>query len=367
MADKKQVKGAKKAAKKAPVKPVKQEKKTAAKKAPKPQVKKAQKPQTKKVVKAVPKAAPKKVAPKKAPAKKTAPKKAEVKKTAPKKEVAVKKAAPKVVKKEEPKVVIADKVAPKKAAKAEPKAKKEPKKELNPDVILAKKEQLTFEVKKGSKEIGSMYEISGRHYFTDDRSVAGIPNLLEIQLDSYNDFLKSGIDKVFKESFPISDFSGEKVDIYYKGFSLEEPKFEPEVCKRKNLNYEASLKVRLEMLNKETGEIKEQDVYMGGIPLMTDSATFVINGIERVIVNQIIRSTGVFFNLSDSGVTLKIIPAKGSWFEVDTEKRGVINVKIDKKRKIPISVLLRAFGLESNAEILDAFSDLGNDIVVSFV
>ncbi len=359
MADKKQVKGAKKAAKKAPVKPVKQEKKTAAKKAPKPQVKKAQKPQTKKVVKA----APKKVA----PAKKTAPKKAEVKKTAPKKEVAVKKAAPKAVKKEEPKVVIADKVAPKKAAKAEPKAKKEPKKELNPDVILAKKEQLTFEVKKGSKEIGSMYEISGRHYFTDDRSVAGIPNLLEIQLDSYNDFLKSGIDKVFKESFPISDFSGEKVDIYYKGFSLEEPKFEPEVCKRKNLNYEASLKVRLEMLNKETGEIKEQDVYMGGIPLMTDSATFVINGIERVIVNQIIRSTGVFFNLSDSGVTLKIIPAKGSWFEVDTEKRGVINVKIDKKRKIPISVLLRAFGLESNAEILDAFSDLGNDIVVSFV
>lgn len=88
---------------------------------------------------------------------------------------------------------------------------------------------------------------------------------------------------------------------------------------------------------------------------MTNTATFVINGIERVIVNQIIRSTGVFFNMSDSGNTLKIIPAKGSWFEIDVEKRGVVNVKIDKKRKIPITVLLRAFGMESNAEILEEF------------
>ncbi len=226
-----------------------------------------------------------------------------------------------MAKKPEKKSKKTEEKAVKPAAKKEQNTKSKTKKELNPDVILAKKEQLVLEVKKGSKEIGSLYEISGRHYFTDDRSVAGIPNLLEIQLDSYNDFLKAGIDKVFRESFPICDFSGEKVDIYYKGFSLEEPKFDPETCKRKNLNYEAALKVRLEMLNKESGEIKEQDVYMGGIPLMTDSATFVINGIERVIVNQIIRSTGVFFNMSDSGITLKIIPAKGSWFEIDAEKR----------------------------------------------
>jgi DNA-directed RNA polymerase subunit beta len=91
---------------------------------------------------------------------------------------------------------------------------------------------------------------------------------------------------------------------------------------------------------------------------MTDSATFVINGIERVIVNQIIRSTGVFFNANEGGVTLKIIPAKGSWFEIDTEKRGVVNVKIDKKRKIPVSILLRAFGLETNGQILEAFGDI---------
>jgi len=221
--------------------------------------------------------------------------------------------------------------------------------------------------KKASSDVGSLYDIKGRHYFTDDKSVVGIPELLEVQLDSYKDFLENGIDKTFQESFPVSDFSGEKIDIYYKGFNLEEPKFDPETCKRKNLNYESPLKVRLEMLNKETWELKEQDVYMGGVPLMTDTATFVINGIERVIVNQIIRSTGIFFNLSESGYTLKVIPAKGSWFEIDIEKKGIINVKIDKKRKLPISVVLRAFGLESNAEILNEFKELGDEVIANHI
>lgn len=221
--------------------------------------------------------------------------------------------------------------------------------------------------KKTSSDVWSLYDIKGRHYFTDDKSVAWIPELLEVQLDSYREFLSNGIDKTFKESFPVSDFSWEKIDIYYKGFNLEEPKFDPETCKRKNLNYESALKVRLEMLNKESWEIKEQDVYMGGIPLMTNTATFVINGIERVIVNQIIRSTWVFFNLSETGHTLKIIPAKGSWFEIDIEKRGIINVKIDKKRKVPISVLLRAFWLESNAEILNEFKDLWDDVMATHI
>lgn len=214
-------------------------------------------------------------------------------------------------------------------------------------------------------EVGSLYDIKGRHYFTDDRSVAGIPDLLEVQLDSYNDFLTNWIDKVFNDSFPISDHSGEKVDIYYKWFALEEPKYDPETCTRKNLNYEAPLKVRLEMLNKETGEIKEQDVYMWGIPLMTDFATFIINWIERVIVNQIVRSTGIFFTLWEWGHALKMIPGRGSWFEIDIEKKWIINVKIDKKRKLPISVVLRAFGMESNAEILDAFKDMGDDVIAT--
>ncbi|MDD4151575.1 MAG: DNA-directed RNA polymerase subunit beta [Candidatus Gracilibacteria bacterium] len=216
-----------------------------------------------------------------------------------------------------------------------------------------------------NSDIGSLYDIKGRHYFTDDRSIAGVPNLVEVQKDSYMDFLKTGIDRVFNDIFPISDFSGEKIDIYYKGFNLEDPKYDKELCKRKNLNYEAPMKVRLEMLNKETGEIKEQDVYMGGLPLMTEEASFIVNGIERVIVNQIIRSTGIFFTLSEGEHSLKIIPHKGSWFEIDIEKKGIINVKIDKKRKLPISVLLRAFGLESNAEIIDTFKDLGDDVMAT--
>ncbi len=216
------------------------------------------------------------------------------------------------------------------------------------------------------KQVWSLYEIKWRHYFTDDRSIAWIPELLEVQLDSYNDFLKKWLDEVFAESFPIEDFSWEKVSIYYKWMALEEPKFDPETCKRKNLNYEAPLKVRFEMLNKETGEIKEQDVYMWGIPLMTWMATFIVNWIERVIVNQIIRSTWVFFTHGEEGwFALKFIPQKGSWFEVDIEKRWVINVKIDKKRKLPLSVLLRAWGMESNAEILDAFKDLWDEIIAN--
>ncbi len=214
-------------------------------------------------------------------------------------------------------------------------------------------------------EVGSLYDIKGRHFFTNDKSVVWIPDLLEVQLDSYRDFLENGIDKVFSESFPISDHSWEKVDIYYKGFALEEPKYDPVTCTRKNLNYEAPLKVRLEMLNKETGEIKEQDVYMGGIPLMTNMATFIVNWIERVIVNQIVRSTGIFFTTWEEGYSLKVIPARGSWFEIDIEKKWIINVKIDKKRKLPISVILRAYGLESNAEILDVFKDMGDDIIAN--
>lgn len=218
-----------------------------------------------------------------------------------------------------------------------------------------------------NSEVWSLYDIKGRHYFTEDRSVVWIPTLLEIQLDSYKDFLENGIEKVFSESFPISDHSWEKVDIYYKGHFLEEPKHDPISCTTKNLTYEAPLKVRFEMLNKETWELKEQDVYMWGIPLMTEQASFIVNWIERIIVNQIIRSTWVFFTLWEGWYSLKFIPAKWSWFEIDIEKRWVINVKIDKKRKLPVSVLLRAFGLESNAEILSTFSDLWEEIIANHI
>ncbi len=214
--------------------------------------------------------------------------------------------------------------------------------------------------------LGSLYEIEGRHYFTNDRSIIELPNLIEVQLDSYNDFLSNRLDRAFRETFPIQDFSGEKIEISYKGLMLDEPKYSMGEAKRKNLNYEAPLKIRLEMLNKESGEIKEQDVYMGGVPLMTEKGTFIVNGIERVIVSQIIRSTGMYFVPDQKNVgyyAMKIIPQKGSWFEIEIEKRGVINVKIDKKRKIPVTVLLRAFGMESDSEILAAFK--GNKDVLA--
>jgi DNA-directed RNA polymerase subunit beta len=210
----------------------------------------------------------------------------------------------------------------------------------------------------GGTDLGSLYHVQGRHYFTDDRTILELPGLIEVQLDSYHDFLDRRLGKAFEEVFPIDDFSGEKISIYYKSYSLEEPKYSVSDCKRKNLNYEAPLKVRFELLNKQSGEIKEQDVYLGGIPLMTEMGTFIVNGIERIIVNQIIRSTGMFFTPDPKlwglyGV--KIIPHRGSWFEIEVEKRGVVNVKIDKKRKIPMTVILRAFGLESDADILGAF------------
>jgi len=216
-------------------------------------------------------------------------------------------------------------------------------------------------------DLWSLYDIKGRHYFTDDRSIAGIPELLEVQLNSYNSFLSKDLDKLFNDSFPINDFSSEKVSIFYKWLSIEEPKYDLESCKRKNLNYETSLKIRLEMLNKETWEIKEQDVYMWAIPKMTEDATFIINWIERVIVNQIIRSTGVYFTINEWVYSFKIIPEKWSWFEIDIEKRGIINVKIDKKRKIPISVLLRAYWLETNADILNTFKDQSDTIISNFL
>ncbi len=209
-----------------------------------------------------------------------------------------------------------------------------------------------------ASNLGEIYSDQGRYFFTDDRTILELPGLIEVQLDSYRDFLENRLHRAFNEVFPIEDFSGEKISVYYKNFSLEEPKYTVSDCKRKNLNYEAPLKARFEMLNKQSGEIKEQDVYLGGIPLMTEMGTFVVNGIERVIVNQIIRSTGMFFtpDMKNPGLyAMKIIPHRGSWFEIEIEKRGVINVKIDKKRKIPITVLLRAWGYESDADILNAF------------
>jgi DNA-directed RNA polymerase subunit beta len=198
-----------------------------------------------------------------------------------------------------------------------------------------------------------------------------MPDLIEIQTDSYKWFLSEGINELLEEVSPISDFSGKKMELHFLGHTIGEPKHEAKFTKQKNLTYEAPLKVHVQLINKETGEIKEQDVFLGGVPLMTDQGTFVINGIERVVVSQIVRSPGVFFSKNAATPhfkNAKIIPKRGAWLEVETDKKGIITVKIDRKRKIPITSLLRVFGFAKDEEILKIFKDeIGSDEMMNYI
>jgi len=228
-----------------------------------------------------------------------------------------------------------------------------------------KKEQLTqpSEIPLNSDVIMNK---SPRKYFTPqiDKKVP-LPNLIEIQLNSYQWFLEEGIRDLLDEVSPIQDFSGKKLELHFLEHSLGEIKYNAEEAKNKNITYEAPLKVHVQLINKETGEIKEQDVFLGNIPLMTNRGTFIINGIERVVVSQIVRSPGVFFSKNSSvpGMhSAKIIPKRGAWLEIETGKKGVITVKIDRKRKIPITSLLRVFGYETDKDIIELFKDVILDI-----
>jgi DNA-directed RNA polymerase subunit beta len=215
------------------------------------------------------------------------------------------------------------------------------------------------------KENIVMKEASGRKFFTHriDKDVV-LPNLIEIQIDSYRWFLEEGIRELLDEISPIQDFSGKKLELHFLEHSIGEPKHDAETCKSKNLTYEAPLKVHVQLINKESGEIKEQDVFLGGVPLMTGHGTFIINGIERVVVSQLVRSPGVFFSKSALATGMhnaKIIPKRGAWLEIETDKKGIVTVKIDRKRKIPITSLLRVFGYETDESILKLFRDVTRD------
>ncbi len=203
-------------------------------------------------------------------------------------------------------------------------------------------------------------DIFGRSHFSLLDEVP-FPNLIEIQLDSYAWFLDEGIKELFEEVSPIVDFSGKKMELHFLSHTFEEPKYSPHEAKRKNISYESALKVHVRLINKESGEIKEQDVYLGNIPLMTDKGTFVVNGIERVVVNQLVRSPGVFFSKNPDSTkyfNAKIIPKRGVWLEIETDKKGVISVKIDRRRKVPITSLFRVFGYPEDKDIIKLFSDI---------
>ncbi len=201
--------------------------------------------------------------------------------------------------------------------------------------------------------------IVGRVFLTKDESFEMMRSLIDVQLQSYRWFLTEGLAELLKEISPITDFSAKKMELNFLGHTFDPPKYDPQTCKRRNLSYEAAMKAHVQLINKETGEIKEQDVFLGSIPLMTDSGTFVVGGIERVVVSQLVRSPGVFFSTMPDYPrhhAAKIIPKRGVWMEIETDRRGIITCKIDRKRKIPITQLLRVFGCPTDAAIMDLFA-----------
>ena len=189
-----------------------------------------------------------------------------------------------------------------------------------------------------------------------------MPNLIEVQKDSYKWFVEEGIMDVLHDVSPITDYSGNLV-IEFVGYSLDEkPQYPVEECKDRDVNYAAPLKVNVRLTNKTTGEVKESEIHMGDFPLMTESGTFVINGAERVIVSQFVRSPGVYYGstIDKTGKHLysaTVIPYRGAWLEYETDQNDVFYVKIDKTRKIPITVFLRAMGIATDAELVEMFGD----------
>ncbi|MGE5392480.1 MAG: DNA-directed RNA polymerase subunit beta [Candidatus Saccharibacteria bacterium] len=189
-----------------------------------------------------------------------------------------------------------------------------------------------------------------------------MPNLIEVQLVSYKWFLEKGLKELFGEINSIKDFTGKNLELFFGDYYLDKPKYDEITAKERNTTFEAPLYVSVKLVNKVTGKTKTQDVYLGDFPLMTPRGTFVINGVERVVVSQLVKSPGVFFTgettRGRNWYGAKIIPNRGAWLELETDINGVISVKIDRKRRIPITALLRVFGFGSDEEILAAFSEV---------
>lgn len=209
---------------------------------------------------------------------------------------------------------------------------------------------MPFPIKVGKRE---------RWSYADIKEVLDLPNLIEIQRRSYQWFIEEGIRETFQEISPIQDFTGNLI-LEFGEHSLGEPKYTVEECKERDMTYAAPLRVKVRLINKETGEVKEQEVFMGDLPLMTPKGTFVINGAERVIVSQLVRSPGVYYSeaVDPSGAkiyTATLIPNRGAWLELETDNTGSIYVRVDRTRKIPVTVLLKALGYNTKARILELF------------
>ena len=202
-----------------------------------------------------------------------------------------------------------------------------------------------------------------RKSFSRIREVLDMPDLIEIQKNSYYRFLKEDLKEVFDDISPITDYSGKLVlEFVDYRIDLDSPKYSMEESKERDVNFAAPLRVTVRLINKETGEVKQQEVFMGDFPLMTPQGTFIINGAERVIVSQLVRSPGVYFSESFDKVgkqlfSAQVIPNRGAWLEYETDSNGVLYVKIDRQRKVHITALVRALGYGANPQILDLFGD----------
>ncbi len=204
-----------------------------------------------------------------------------------------------------------------------------------------------------------------RRSFSKSKNTMELTDLLEIQKKSYQDFLEVGIKEVFEELFPVESFTG-NVTIDFGDYSLETPRYTVKESKERMVNYAAPLKVQARVFIHETGEVKEQEIFLGDMPLMTESGTFIINGAERVIVSQLVRSPSVYFKRETDKngrriITGEMIPNKGTWLEFETDARDVIYVRIDRTRKVPVTTFLRALGLSSNEDITEVFGE--NDYI----
>lgn len=201
-----------------------------------------------------------------------------------------------------------------------------------------------------------------RMSFSRINEVLEMPNLIEIQKNSYQWFLEEGLKEVFHDVSAITDYTGNLVLDFIDYRLDEQPKYSVEECKERDATYAAPLRVRARLLNKETGEVKEQEIFMGDFPLMTESGTFVINGAERAIVSQLVRSPGVYYgmNFDKTGKKLfnaTVIPNRGAWLEYETDSNDIFYVRIDKNRKLPVTTFIRALGLSTDQQIIDFFGE----------
>ena len=202
-----------------------------------------------------------------------------------------------------------------------------------------------------------------RMSYSKQKEVLEMPNLIEVQKNSYEWFLKEGLYEVFEDISPITDYSNH-LSLEFVDFQLceEDKKYTIEECKERDATYAAPLKVKVRLYNKENGDVKENDIFMGDLPIMTETGTFVVNGAERVIVSQLVRSPGIYYAIGHDkiGKTLyssTVIPNRGAWLEYETDSNDVFYVRVDRNRKVPITVLIRALGVGTNQQITELFGE----------